>query len=383
MGGITSEPNGGFPEHDFQKQFMLSLGWDNRSNSQEWAQRLKGPRTGISVGYANFGNAENLGYALTLMPFIEINAFGKKNLKVVIGFGGSYFNKIFDPINNPNNQAVTTPINWSFRAFMHYHIASSRRLDWRLGVGVFHHSNGHTRLRNQGYNSFLLSLSTDIKPNSIASTPAPKLNFTPSSYNYVAFRSGIGITVMTRAINEQKGVYTLSAETGKVYNNTYKIGVGAYYRLYQTYYDYIVNNETLVQDGREFDYFKDNPWYYATNYGVSLKGEILLNHVGIDVQLGFSLHKPAYKVDWRLNQGWKFVPLYFTEDSATVLGDLDDQKFKIKSIFSGRFSLKYYVIGTKIAPKNNLFFSISMNSNYGQADFSEIGVGYVYSFNFK
>ena len=95
MGGVTSEPNKDFPEHSFQKQLMFSLGWDNRTNPQEWAQRLKGPRTGMSVGYANFGNADSLGYALTLMPFIEINAFGKENLKVVVGMGASYFNKIF------------------------------------------------------------------------------------------------------------------------------------------------------------------------------------------------------------------------------------------------------------------------------------------------
>ena len=87
MGGITAEANTDFPEHSFQKQFMLSIGWDSRTNPQEWAQRLKGPRTGISLGYANFGNNKSLGYALSLMPFIEINAFGRKNLKVVVGTG--------------------------------------------------------------------------------------------------------------------------------------------------------------------------------------------------------------------------------------------------------------------------------------------------------
>ncbi|MFT7628070.1 MAG: hypothetical protein ACI9OS_001725 [Ulvibacter sp.] len=383
MGGFTAEPNGDFPDHGFQKQLMFSLGWDNRTNRQEWAQRLKGPRTGISVGYANFGNDENLGYALTLMPFIEINAFGRKKLKVVIGMGASYFNKIFDPITNPNNQAVTTRLNWSFRLFMHYQIISSERMDWRLGAGYFHHSNGHTRLANQGYNSFLISLSADIKNNSKKSSPVTRPDFKRSSYNYFTLRSGFGINTMTKSINEQKGVYTISAETGKVFNNIYKIGVGAYYRFYQTYYDYIVNNETLVQDGREFDYLKKDPWSNATNFGLSIKGEILLNHFGIDLQFGFSFHKPAYPIDWRLNQGWYLVPRYFPEDSRVVLGDLNKTSYKIKRILSARLALKYYLIGTKIAPKNNLFVSVNLNSNYGQADFTEIGIGYVHSFNFK
>ena len=383
MGGITPEPNKNFPERSFQKQLMLSLGWDNRKNQQEWAQRLKGPRTGISIGYADFGNADKLGYALTVMPFIEVNAFGQKKLKAVVGLGTSYFNKIFDPISNPNNQAVTTRWNWSFRLFMHYQIISSKRVDWRLGAGYFHHSNGHTRLANQGYNSLLVSLSADIKNESKATKPLPASVFKPSSYNYITIRGGAGMNTLTKSINGQKGVYTVSVETGKVLNNIFKIGVGAYYRFYQTYYDYITDNETLVQDGREFDYFKEDPWYYATNFGLSVKGEFLLNHVGIDIQLGFSLHKPAYAIDWRLNQGWSVVPRYFTEEGPVVLGDLEETSYKIKKILSTRLALKYYLIGTNTAPKNNFFVSVNLNSNFGQADFSEIGFGYVRAFNFK
>jgi hypothetical protein len=383
MGGITAEANDGFPERSFQKQFMISLGWKNDTNNHEWARRLKKPRTGISAGYANFGNSKSLGYALTLMPFVEFNAFGKEHLKLVVGTGVSYFNKKYDPISNPFNQAVTTNLTWSFRMFMHYQILSSDSMDWRLGVGYFHHSNGHTRLANQGYNSFLLSLSADIKNLSDPIIPAPDFSFNKSSYNYFTVRSGYGLNVMTKTINEKREVYTLSIETGKVYNNIYKVGIGAYYRFYQTYYDYIVNNETLVQDGREFDYFKENPWHYATNFGLSLKGEVLLNHVGIDVQIGISLHKPGYQIDWRLNQGWAVVPREFPENGPVVLGDFNETSYKIKKILSTRLALKYYLIATKKAPKDNLFLSMNINTNYGQADFTELGLGYVHSFNFK
>ena len=383
MGGITAEANIDFPDHSFQKQFMFSLGWDSRSNPQEWAQRLKGPRTGISLGYANFGNDESLGYGLSLMPFFEVNAFGRKNLKVVVGTGVTYFNKIYDPITNPFNQAVTTSLNWSFRMFMHYQIISSEKIDWRLGAGYFHHSNGHTSLPNQGYNSFMASLSADIKNTTNPALPISDYIFKKSSYNYFTFRAGYGINVMTKTINDKREVYTVSAETGKVFNNTYKVGIGAYYRFYQTYYDYIVNNETLVQDGREFDYFKEDPWRYATNFGLSIKGELLLNHIGMDVQLGFSLHKPGYQIDWRLNQGWSVVPREFPEDGPVVLGDFNETSYKIKRVFSTRSTLKYYLIGTKKAPKNNLYVGLRINTNFGQADFTDIGLGYIYSFNFK
>ena len=65
-----------------------------------------------------------------------------------------------------------------------------------------------------------------------------------------------------------------------------------------------------------------------------------------------------------------------------MLGELDS-KYKLKRLISGRLGLKYYLIGTKKSPVNNLYFGVYLNSNLGQADFSEMSLGYVYSFNFK
>jgi len=385
LAGVTAEPNSYFPEHSFQKQLMLNLAWDQMANPQEWAQRLKGPRTGIGIGYADFGNQDSLGFALTLMPFIEFNAFKKKNLKVQVGMGGSYFNKKYDSITNPNNQAVTTHLTWSFRLFMHYQIISTRKFDWRVGAGYFHHSNGHARIPNQGYNSFLFSVSTDIK------SPPRSLNeeehyskevFKHSVYSYFIIRSGYGFNALSKAFNEKKDIYTFSGEYGKVFNNTFKLGIGLYYRFYQNYYDYIVDNESLVQDGREFDYYKENPWWYASNIGASINSEILLNHIGIDIQMGFNLHKPGYKIDWRINQGWAYVPKEIPEDSNIVLGEFDT-KYKLKALIATRLGLKYYFWSTTKGPEHNLFIGAHLNANLGQADFSELSLGYVYNFEMK
>ncbi len=384
MAGITADSNSFFPDHDFQKQLIINLGWEHDHNPQEWAQRLKGPRTGLGFGYTDFGNAENLGGAITAMPFIEFNTFRKEKLKAQVGMGVSYFTKKYDSISNPFNQAVSTDLTWSFRLFMHYQFISAQKIDWRVGLGYFHHSNGHTRLPNQGYNSFLLSLSADIKdPSKIKdmTDASPKQDLDRSIYDYFSFRAGYGINALSLIyFNNKKGVYTISGEYGKVLNNTFKLGGGFYYRMYQHYYDYIRDNESLVQDGREFDFFKEDPWRYATNLGVFIKGEFLLNHFGIDLQLGANLHKPAYRIDWRINEGWDNTPRDIPEN--WVLGEFGS-KFKLKHAISSRMGIKYYLIGTSKAPKNNLFLSFHINTNLGQADFTELSLGYVYGFNFK
>ena len=382
--GITAEANSYFPDRGLQSQAIVSFGWEHDNNPQEWAHRLKGPRTGISIGYTNFGNTKKLGSAISVLPFIEFNVFKSKKLTIQVGTGASYFTEKFDPITNPNNEAVTTDFTWSFKLFSHYKVASTQKVDWRAGIGYSHHSNGHTRLPNQGFNSFLLSVSADIKNNTNPTFYSEKNNptFPKSNYNYFALRSGYGLQVLAKPFNEKKGVYVFSGEYGKVFNNTYKIGIGAYYRFYRHYYDYITNDESLVQDGREFDSFKKHPTWSASNLGIFVNGEVLLNHFGINLQIGFNLHKPGYKIDWRINQGWDVVPAEIPENSTIYLGEFDT-KFKLKKLISSRLGLKYYLIGTKKAPKHNVFIGAFINSNLGQADFTELSFGYVHSFNFK
>jgi hypothetical protein len=383
MVGFTPESNSNFPDRSLQTQFGLSLGWEQRTNAQEWAQRLKGPRTGLNFGYTNFGSNDSLGGAFTLLPFIEFNAFRKKNLKVQVGTGVSYFTKKYDSLTNYNNQAVSTNLNWAFRVFMHYNFVRTEQIDWRVGLGYFHHSNGHTKLPNQGYNSFLLNVSADVKNASaraIASEATPTHTFDRSTYDYLSLRTGYGQNVLALVFNDKKDVYTISAEYGKVFNNTFKLGVGFYYRFYEHYYDYIQGNYSLVQEGREFESYKGSPSWNASNLGLLVNGEFLLNHFGIDIQLGFNFHKPGYKIDWRINQGWDNTPVEIPENWQ--LGEFDS-KFKLKNTISSRLGIKYYLLGTHKAPVHNLYAGIHINANLGQADFTELGLGYVYSFNFK
>ena len=379
MLGQSASANSDFPDRKLQTQLILNFGWDHKNNFHEWATRLKGPKTGISIGYTNYGNSEEIGSSITVLPFIEFNAFRKEKFKILTGMGLSYFNIKYDSISNPNNQAITNNIVWSFRVFMYYQFLTSKNLKHRVGLGYYHHSNGHTRLPNQGLNSFLISFSVEIKKSNPVSAK-PKREFNKSRYSYISLRTGYSKNVLSKAFNETKGVYTISGEYGQVINKFFKLGGGFYYRFYQHYYDYIVDNESLVQDGEEFDFFKEDPWRYATNIGLFVTGEFLLSHFGIEGQIGVNLHKPAYRIDWRINQGWSYVPKDIPDNA--VLGEFDS-KFNKKHLISTRLGIKYYFFSTLKIPKNNVYAAFHINSNLGQADFGEFSLGYVYRFNFK
>jgi len=380
--GTSAASNKTFPERGLQTQAVVNLFWHHENNPQEWARRLQKLRTGISLGYTNFGNSDNLGSAYSLLPFIEFNTFKKERLTTQIGVGASYFTNKFDFDTNFFNRAVSTNLTWSFKAFMHYNFLQKEKVNYRIGAGLFHHSNGHTRLPNQGYNSFLISVSAELKnaqykayKNKIIEHNTPKRTI----QNYIAVRAGIGQNVFSDVsiFNDKKEVYTISAEYGKIYNKTLKLGIGAFYRIYEHYYDYIRGNEFLVRDGEEFSSFRDNPWSNASNYGLFAKGELLLNHVGIELQLGVNFHKPAYKIDWRINEGWDFAPREIPD--SWIFGELNS-KFKAKNAITTRVGLKYYLIGTDKAPKHNFYAGAFINANLGQADFTELGIGYIRTF---
>ena len=229
--GKTMEANDMFPKTNLQTGLFINFGRFNYTNDKDWAVQLNYPKTGVSIGITDFGNSEKLGQAYSVIPFIEYS-LGKK-WNVYVGMGGSYSNTLYDEVENPFNRAITTRLNWTFKSFLHHDLFKGDKIDWRLGLGYIHHSNGHSRLPNQGLNSFLASFSALVKSQ-------PELNYTiekpeksRSSQTYFSGRIGFGQNVLSEEFNDKKGVYSIAVSAGKVINKTFRFGGGFYYRFYQ------------------------------------------------------------------------------------------------------------------------------------------------------
>jgi hypothetical protein len=298
-----------------------------------------------------------------------------------VGLGTSYFNKSFDATENPLNQAVSTNFTWTFRLFFHYKIYESQLIQWRLGGGLLHHSNGHTRLPNNGYNSLVGSLSAIIGTKKTNNTESPEIkSLERTSVFYISPRIGLGSNILSLVYNDKKPVYTVAFSAGKQINHTFKYGIGLSYRYYQHYYDYIAENESLVQPGREFEDFTNSPTWSASAITLFAEGELLLNHIGLTFSVGANIHKPGYDIDWRINQGWDHTPREIPEN--WMLGEYNS-KYKLKKAIATRLGLRYYLFGNETYPVHNLYAGVTLNANLGQADFTELSIGYVRSFGVK
>ena len=284
----------------------------------------------------------------------------------------------YDEESNPFNQAITTNINWSFRSFLYYDVFKTTTIDWRIGLGYLHHSNGHTNLPNQGLNSLAASISAKINSHKQPETIRQPHTFKSKSETYLSTRFSLGQNVLSEKFNTKKEVYSFAMSAGKIINNTFKFGGGFYYRFYEHYYDYINNNEVLVEE--QYPHFTDNPYGYATNFGLFATSELLLDHIGFEFDLGLNIYKPFYKIDWQLNHGYSYENE--NGDTFQVLGELN-WYYEIKRTVSARMGLKYYLWSTNTARTHNLFIGAHINANLGQADFTELSFGYVYRFNLK
>ena len=374
--GRTSPANTYFPETKPFQGIEVALGRTNYRNDLEWARQLHFPRTGISVSYSDFGNKEKIGSAISVMPFLDFPVFRKwtNRFDANIGIGASYFDVIYDLESNVTNQAISTHITWAFRSNLRYDFLRFKNGKSQIVLGYYHNSNGHVRLPNYGLNTFLLGLNTEFNfnKNSVADLNfgVPITNTNTSLQTYYCYRFGLGQNVLTKYDDHKREVYTVSASLGRIKNKTFKYGVGMYYRFYESYYNHIQKEGELIND--MYPDLKKNPIVKSSSFGVFADGEVLLSHVGLEMQIGLNFYKPFYKVDWKLNQG------EIIYDGSYQLGELN-WYYDVKHLISSRLGLKYYTFDNNKSPTHNLFVGAFINANLGQADFTELALGYVFS----
>lgn len=370
--GKTSPPNYNFPELNAQKSIVLAFGKTNFDTNLEWAKQLNYPETGITLSYTDFGNTSVLGRAISVTPFLDYKLFDKQNFKINMKteLGFSYFNKTFDSSNDKVNKAISTNFTWAFRTNLSYEIHKKNNLNLRIGIGYFHNSNGHLRLPNNGLNVFTVNLSSKFNiqknpiPNSVIDSTT--CNVEKKDQKFYSFRFGLGQKVFTELDIVKKEVYILSVSKGVIVNKTFKFGYGFSYRFYKDYYDFINKDSGLLSE--------NNPNFFASNFALFASSEILLSHIGIELELGLNLYKPAYKYEYELING-KYVNEIYQKPELNWYYD-------IKKTISSRFGLKYYLFNTNNLVSQNIFLGGFINANLGQADYSELTLGYVYSMDF-
>jgi len=269
-------------------QFVAGISYEhkNDNNAVAWQAILNHPKTGIGLFYTNYGTKIK-GQSLSVIPFVEFHPFNNYHWSTKFGMGISYFDTKYHPINNPKNKAISSDFTWAIQGFLYYDKTLNNNFDLRLGLGVFHHSNGHTHLPNEGLNAALLSVSTTFNLKNKEHKKATifdKSKVKKYSDYFYELRIGSGIQTFVTEDSSVKPVYTFSAKGGTFYKKIVKISLGINYRFYQHYYDYITKNNV--------EPFVDNAKWSASNINLTIGAEVLLGQIGVDWEGGLNLYKP-------------------------------------------------------------------------------------------
>lgn len=348
------------PSYDLQTglnpKLALGLSYAKKHKLAQyaWQKYLHNPTTGVSLYFTNYGSKE-LGNSIAVIPFIEFPINKKQNLHTKFGIGASYFDTKYHRIDNPTNTEISTDFTWAIQGVLYYDLPFKKWQKWRLGLGYFHYSNGHYNLPNKGSNTALLSVSTFFGEKNnilIGKKTAKQTDYKTFGDYFYAIKYGQGFQAFVTEDSKVKVVNSVAITGGIIYKEFIKLKLGLNYRFYQHYYDYIIENNTTP--------YIDNATKNASNINVNFGAEAMLGRFGVDLEFGVNLYKPFYK---------KHYDLQIAESNSG---------YKIKSLFLGRLGLKMYAINNNKNPKNNFYLAGHINSNFGQADFNEISVGFVH-----
>lgn len=346
-----------YPGSDIRNTFTLGTGMWQTDTSARWRSYFGFPLSSFEVSFSRLGNDAIFGYEWSAMPVVSF--FGRPgnplSWRYTFGLGASYITRHYVPKDNEQNEAIGSSLTWNFKAFLYKGFRVGHRGFYSLGAGYLHSSNGHMQLPNYGLNSALISLqyfwfSRGFRPSS-ANLQTAKTR--PAKV--VQLRQGVGMHALGNAggpvDSPRKPVYTTAISVGWIFRQSIKLNTGFAYRYYQHYYDYISENQVAG--------YADRPNESASCVYFLLGCELLLGHVSMDIAGGLNIFKPFYKTFY---------------DTFERGGNTD---YWLKRLFNTRLGLNVYLFDPAIV-RNNFFTGAHINANFGQADFSEISVGYSY-----
>lgn len=374
--GESSSANNTFISLKASQTFGIGYGIQH-NDSLNWVKQLRNPYTGFILQVSNHGNVEKIGHSISLLTYFEKPIILKnEKLKLLSGIGIAYHTEKHT-VENWQNKAISTDVTWAYRLGIYYSIWSNSQLDSRINLNYLHYSNGHIQWPNSGINTLALGLNFTYngfnKNLNSKEKVISKKDIKKEKQTFFSVQTGIGQHALYRFYNFRRNVYSFDFMYGKIYNKIHKVGLGVYMRQYTNNYKYIKEGNNLVSE--EYPELQKNPFLNSSSMGIALNYEFLMQHVSIETELGLTLFRPFFETEYRLN-----ATLINKKTGLYELGKAEGMEYTLKRFVSGKLGLKYYLFNTNKTPKNNIYLGGHIVSVLGQADYSELALGYIHTF---
>lgn len=313
------------------------------AGNDDWHVAYGYPMTGIGFHYDYLNNPEILGYAAGAYGFIEMPLIRQTDFELMyrLTSGLTYVSELFDVVENPDNIAIATHLNYLFHTGLRARYWMSGETALGLGLGLTHYSNGGTSIPNKGLNQLNVNLSV--------------MHYLQGSYNEY---SGVRRPIVWNPNHE---VYVMGA-FGRVNIGTLVPNVGTN-QMYTTIsatlgynYRYAAHRKVgLSLDGFYNESYNWSHWNGFVDHGYDWK---TLSRLGMAIQHEFVMKRLSIII-----AGGVYLKRY--EPLSGALGIKADE-------------WAYERLGFRYYPIENLFLNISVKAYGFKAETIEAGIGFAF-----
>ncbi len=303
----------------FEGGFFVDL-----RESHTWASAYTIPRVGINGFFSQTSNPAILGNMFGVFTYGDLPFFrsSTQSFSARVGAGLAFVTKVYDPVSNPKNNAMSGYTNVVVQLALNYRWYR-KKSDFGLGLGLNHFSNGANKLPNLGLNYPTLFLNYGLKQGTLSTRSKSKY---PLSWQ-APWQYGMNFILSGKEVYPTGGrkypIFALNGFARKVFSPTSGVEFGLD-GIYKTaLLDYLPE-------------YEKNP----------------LSILQLGAFAGYVLNFDRFSTV--LGMGAYFLDRYLPED---------------------RF---YHRIGMRYRFENNLLVGLTLKSNWGKADYVEWSLGYVF-----
>ena len=289
---------------------------------QKWNQYQRYPQMGVALVYFNYGNNEQLGQSIAILPNLTINILRKPKgyIQFQLGSGLAYISKPYHPDDNPKNNAIGSYLNNITSFQFHGGVRIDDHWSAQLGFGLTHYSNGGTALPNFGINIAAGTIGVKYTPQPVKQENyiwhddflnIPQKRWGAQVHMDIGFRenNASGGPRYPIYIGSAAGVFHFNAVNRMLAGVEVEYNMGVYHNLFNS----AANSDPA--------YAKNQ----ATRYMVFVADEFMFGNFGVLVQIGIYIKKKertAGSIYNRLSVRYYLPPIGKTTSQFYVAGYL-------------------------------------------------------------
>ncbi len=336
--------------------YMGSLHIGKRlSGNRIWHRYYRYPFLGAELIMAALPNRKVLGNIIGLAP--EMFFMQQLSNRVYVGenlaMGLGWYSRPYDKNDNPSNTLVGSRLT----AFPHAGIGVEYYITpyWSvwLRASVHHGSNCHYQLPNLGVNVPSASIAVRYHPHPALIASRDQTPFETDKKVHFNIRLGVGVNERGKSTGPTGGpkhmIYLTQFYLTRNFAPVNKVQAGFEFGFNSGVHD------TIHHGG----FFRDKQTLRSSSAVFFLGHEFLMGHASLSVQGGIFIYNPYYRELARREK-------------------VRDVKEQLKTLFIARLGFQYYFKDIVLVHKNQLYAGIYVKTNFGQADFLDLGLGYTF-----